>query len=126
VSNILIPTETKSEGWQHLILNLVRLKLSSAAGSVGMLLLSGSINMSSFTPAYGRDYENASDVFADWVAGKDFVLRDVTSRWDGKYCSEVEFHGGERHQLRYNKKEEVLVVWYEPKQGWFSDPMIVS
>jgi hypothetical protein len=33
------------------------------------------------TPAYGRDYTSAK---ADWEAGKDFILQDVSSPWDGR------------------------------------------
>ena len=35
-------------------------------------------------PAYGRDYHNAEDVIAAYKAGKDFLIQDISSRWDGK------------------------------------------
>lgn len=35
-------------------------------------------------PAYGRDYTSSVKAKADWLAGKDFILRDFRSPWDGK------------------------------------------
>ena len=35
-------------------------------------------------PAYGRDYASADDARADWLAGKDFLVADIFSPWDGK------------------------------------------
>jgi len=81
--------------------------------------------MSSLTPAYGRDYTNASDAFADFISGtKDFLFHDITSPWHGKPCSERDMRGGDRHQLRYDKQREVLVVWFE-NDLWYSSPTIV-
>lgn len=39
------------------------------------------------TPAYGRDYKSLAAAKADWEAGKDFILQDITSPWDGKPCN---------------------------------------
>ncbi len=39
------------------------------------------------TPAYGRDYKTAKAAKADWKAGKDFIIQDFTSPWDGKPCN---------------------------------------
>ena len=38
-------------------------------------------------PAYGRDYKTAKDAAADWFAGKDFRISDISSRYNGAYCS---------------------------------------
>ena len=38
----------------------------------------------SATPAYGRVYTNTKQVREAWEAGKDFILHDITSKWDGK------------------------------------------
>ena len=35
-------------------------------------------------PAYGRDYKTAAAARADWDEGKDFLVNDHFSRWDGK------------------------------------------
>lgn len=41
----------------------------------------------SVIPAYGRDYLSAKDVAKDVLAGKDFIVSDVVSGWDGKYVN---------------------------------------
>jgi len=38
-------------------------------------------------PAYGRDYKSAKSAKADWKAGKDFIINDFFSPYDGKPCS---------------------------------------
>jgi len=38
-------------------------------------------------PAYGRDYKSAKAAKADWKAGKDFIINDFFSPYDGKPCS---------------------------------------
>ena len=38
-------------------------------------------------PAYGRDYKSAKAAKADWKAGKDFIINDFFSHYDGKPCS---------------------------------------
>lgn len=38
-------------------------------------------------PAYGRDYKSAKEAKADWKAGKDFIINDFFSPYDGKPCS---------------------------------------
>lgn len=43
--------------------------------------------MITLTPAYGRDYKSKAAAFADFEAGKDFIINDITSRWDGKPAS---------------------------------------
>jgi hypothetical protein len=34
-------------------------------------------------PAYGRDYKSKKEVLADWNAGKDFKVCDISSPFDG-------------------------------------------
>ena len=58
--------------------------------------------MSTLTPAYGRDYKTASDVKSDYYSGKDFILKDVSSPYHGKYCSCRDFVG-ETITLRYHR-----------------------
>jgi len=53
------------------------------------------------TPAYGRDYSSAKAARMDWQKGNDFIIRDVTSRWDGKPCSIRD--GLEDVWIRYDK-----------------------
>ena len=41
-------------------------------------------------PAYGRDYRTAKEVLAAWRAGKDFLISDVSCRFNGRYISLVD------------------------------------
>ena len=57
--------------------------------------------MKTLTPAYGRDYTSSYAAITAYRAGKDFILQDTTSRWDGKPCSIRDFPN-EPVVLRYN------------------------
>jgi hypothetical protein len=35
-------------------------------------------------PAFGRVYTSKAAVWSDWTAGKDFIVADISNRWDGK------------------------------------------
>lgn len=37
----------------------------------------------SVVPAYGRDYKSKAAVLADLHGGKDFMVADMSSQWDG-------------------------------------------
>jgi hypothetical protein len=62
------------------------------------------------TPAYGRDYTSAKKAEKDFKDGKDFIIRDIMSRWDGKACSVRDFDQGTKINIRYNKNTKVTVV----------------
>ena len=53
-------------------------------------------------PAYGRDYKSAKAVKEDWDANKDFIIADVSSRWNGKPVNKEQLKG-ETVGIRYNK-----------------------
>ena len=38
-------------------------------------------------PAYGRDYCSKQSVVRGFEDGNDFILCDLSSRWDGKPCN---------------------------------------
>ena len=61
-------------------------------------------------PAYGRDYKNAKDAEKDFQDGKDFIINDISSRWDGKPCSIRDLPKGEQVEIRYKKKTLLTVV----------------
>lgn len=61
------------------------------------------------TPAYGRDYTSAEAAKADWDANKDFLIADVSSRYNGKPINKQDAPKG-THNIRYNKKTQVCVV----------------
>jgi hypothetical protein len=60
-------------------------------------------------PAYGRDYHNKAQIEADWEAGKDFVVLDVSSRWYGSYINreDAERAGIQRVNVRYQQNRKM-------------------
>jgi len=67
------------------------------------------------TPAYGRDYTSAQKAIAAYQSGKDWILNDITSPWDGKPCSCRDFPG-EPVELRYSKLRKLTITQYEPTE----------
>jgi hypothetical protein len=61
-------------------------------------------------PAYGRDYKSAKDAKADFLAGKDFIIADITDAYDGKPCSVRDFDAGTGITLRYKKLASLTCV----------------
>jgi len=63
------------------------------------------------TPAYGRDYKSAIDAKAAWNSGKDFIIQDITSRWDGSYINKQDADGnGVKVMIRYNSLRNIVRV----------------
>lgn len=64
------------------------------------------------TPAYGRDYTSPAKAQADWEAGLDFILRDITSPWDGRPINLEDARGAgfEEVNIRFNQLTQVVVV----------------
>jgi hypothetical protein len=60
-------------------------------------------------PAYGRDYQTETAVKADWDAGKDFLIRDIGNRWDGKYTSKSDWEG-QKVRIRYNRLADFVIL----------------
>ena len=65
--------------------------------------------MMTVTPAYGRDYKSQKAVKADWNAGKDFVLRDISSQWDGRLCNKEDL-AGKSVMVRYHNLTRIVKV----------------
>jgi len=66
------------------------------------------------TPAYGRDYTSKAQATEAYQSGKDWILNDITSPWDGKYCSCRDFPG-EPVKLRYSKLRKSTITQYDPR-----------
>lgn len=60
------------------------------------------------TPAYGRDYKSKKEVIAAFNAGKDFIYNDLSSPYDGKYCSIRDLQKGKVLRFRYKQLTEVF------------------
>jgi len=56
-------------------------------------------------PAYGRDYKSAKAAKADWKDGKDFIINDFFSPYDGKPCSIRDTK--DQVMIRYDKLRKV-------------------
>jgi hypothetical protein len=71
--------------------------------------VAGSITV---TPAYGRDYRSKAQAIADWEAGKDFILQDITSPWDGKPINkeDAERSGFREVKIRFKQMRQIAVV----------------
>ena len=62
-------------------------------------------------PAYGRDYKNKAQVEADLLAGKDFVIADIFSGNDGRYCNlqDLRAAGDKSVNIRYSRLTKIAV-----------------
>lgn len=70
------------------------------------------MNPSTLIPAYGRDYKSKKTVIEDFMAGKDFIIADISNRWDGKPCNKEDIEPGQI-KIRYSKLTKVCVFNYE-------------
>jgi hypothetical protein len=67
-------------------------------------------------PAYGRDYKTAEEVLADWAAGKDFLIRDISMRGDdGRYTSCRDAEPGKpladyTFKIRYRRLQNIALI----------------
>jgi hypothetical protein len=62
-------------------------------------------------PAYGRDYASRKEVLADWNAGKDFRICDVSAgRDDGRYLSNRDVPAGTTLMVRYGQLRKVTAI----------------
>ena len=61
-------------------------------------------------PAYGRDYKSEEEVFKDFLAGKDFLVMDISCPYDGKYCSIHDLGDYTHIKARYQRKEQFAII----------------
>lgn len=63
-------------------------------------------------PAYGRDYKSRKAVLADWEAGKDFLIQDISSPHDGRYINKEDAASlkGTTFNIRYKNFTQICVV----------------
>jgi len=62
----------------------------------------------SISPAYGRDYKNKAAAVADFLAGKDFMIEDISM--PRLPCGISDFKPGVTVQIRFNKMRNVAIV----------------
>ena len=67
--------------------------------------------MTTLTPAYGRDYKNKNDVITDFNNDKDFIINDMFSPYNGKYCNKSDIKNTYKSvKIRYNKLQKIIIV----------------
>lgn len=68
-------------------------------------------------PAYGRDYKNIPEVIDAWESGKDFMISDVSSVHDGRYCNrfDIRMFNYDEISFRYNKLRKIYIYSLEGK-----------
>ena len=59
-------------------------------------------------PAYGRDYTSRAKVVAAWKDGKDFLIQDMGSSHDGRYCSIRDEIGSVL--IRYSRLQKITII----------------
>lgn len=64
--------------------------------------------MTQLIPAYGRDYTTAKAALADWKSGKDFIIQDISDRYDGKPANCESYPAGTKVMLRYCRKTKIV------------------
>lgn len=64
-------------------------------------------------PAYGRDYKSKKAVEADWKAGKDFMIADMSSPHDGRYINlqDAKQAGIKQVKVRFKKLRSVTIIY---------------
>ena len=67
--------------------------------------------MTTLTPAYNRDYKNKNDVLTDFNNNKDFIINDMFSPYNGKYCNKSDIKNTYKSvKIRYNKLRKIIIV----------------
>lgn len=64
------------------------------------------------SPAFGRDFKSGKDAKAAWESGKDFILHDFSSPWDGKPINleDAKKAGFGEVNIRFARMTKVVVV----------------
>ena len=70
------------------------------------------MNVSTLIPAYGRDYNSGKAARLDFARGKDFIIADMSSPWDGKPTGRGDFvtSGQTTVGLRFNRLQGYCVA----------------
>jgi hypothetical protein len=66
------------------------------------------MNSTTLVAAYGRSYRTSAAAIADFEAGKDFLIADVSNRWNGKPVN--------RDQLREAGYIQVVIRYLDSRR----------
>ena len=61
-------------------------------------------------PAYGRDYKSGKEVQADWEAGKDFQIQDMSSLDNGRYLNKNDAKPGMILNIRFKQMMSIRQI----------------
>ena len=63
-------------------------------------------------PNRGRDYDTAEAVLEHIKAGRDFIVRDMRSPWDGKPCNlgDLQRYGVMHARVQFNRLTETTTI----------------
>lgn len=61
-------------------------------------------------PAYGRDYKSAAKAKADFKAGRDFIVADITHPYSGKPANIYDLKDRGFVNLRYDRLTRITAV----------------
>lgn len=69
-------------------------------------------NTISLIPNRGRDYVSAAGVLDHLKTGRDFIVADMSSEWDGKPCNieDLKRAGIVRAKVRYDRLRKVTII----------------
>ena len=69
------------------------------------------------TPAYGRDYKSKKALLEDFDKDLDFIILDISSRWNGMKVNKSQLieTGENQVNIRYNSLRKVAVISIHPK-----------
>lgn len=70
--------------------------------------MSSDITGGSLTP-YLTDYKTAKAAKEAFKSGKDFVINNISSQWDGKPCSIRDCNVGDVVTIRFNRKAKLTM-----------------
>lgn len=72
------------------------------------------------TPAYGREYKGKKAILEDWNAGKDFLIADAFSCWDGKPANKESFEstGETVVNVRFARLTKICVLTRSKSGEW--------
>lgn len=59
---------------------------------------------------YCTDYKSAEEAKTAFLAGKDFILNNITSPWCGKPCSIRDFPDAQGFEIRFNQNRDLTTL----------------
>ena len=68
------------------------------------------------TPAYGRDYKSAEEVRSAFFERRDFVIADVSCRWNGSYANINDLKDYDSVSIRYDKLRRVTIIYLNSRE----------